>query len=85
MGMNMYTRYQYANKEFIMNCIEYMTDNSGILETRGKDFTLRLLDKKKVEEEKAKWQFINMAVPVALVLLFGLLYQYLRKRKYQGS
>jgi len=85
MGMNMYTRYQYANKEFIMNCIEYMTDNSGILETRGKDFTLRLLDKKKVEEEKAKWQFINMAVPVLLVLLFGLLYQYLRKRKYQGS
>ncbi len=77
-------RYKYANSEFIMNCIEYMVDNSGILETRAKDITLRLLDKKKLEESKTKWQIINIALPLLLVVLFGGLYQWLRKRKYQG-
>jgi gliding-associated putative ABC transporter substrate-binding component GldG len=83
MGTNPYTKYKYANSEFIMNCIEYLVDNSGILETRSKDVTLRLLDKKKLEEGKTKWQIINILGPLLLVFLFGILYQVLRKRKYQ--
>src|SRR5207249_2553664 len=42
MGFNQFTNYQYANRDFFLNCIEYLTDASGILETRSKDFTLRL-------------------------------------------
>jgi ABC-2 type transport system permease protein len=83
LGINRYTQYQYANKDFLMNAVEYLVDNTGILETRSKDFTLRLLDKKKVEEQKNKWQVINVIVPVLLIVLFGLLYQWFRKRKYQ--
>ncbi|ULQ51087.1 gliding motility-associated ABC transporter substrate-binding protein GldG [Flavihumibacter fluvii] len=83
MGMNAYTKYQYANREFIQNCIEYMVDESGILETRSKDFTLRLLDKKKLEEGKTRWQLINIALPVLIILAFGFIYQWLRKRRYQ--
>jgi ABC-2 type transport system permease protein len=83
MGKNMYTGNQYANKEFIFNCIEYLTDNSGILEARGKDYTLRLLDKKKVEEQKTKWQLINIGLPVILIIIFALIYQLVRKRKYR--
>ena len=75
--------FKYANSEFVMNCIEYLVDNSGILETRSKDVTLRLLDKKKLEESKTKWQIINILGPLLLVFLFGALYQVLRKRKYQ--
>ncbi len=75
-------RYKYANSEFIMNCIEYLVDNSGILETRSKDLSLRLLDKKKLETDKTKWQLINILVPLLLVILFGSLYQFMRKRKY---
>lgn len=82
MGMNPYTKYKYANNEFIANCIEYLVGNSGILETRSKDFTLRLLDKKKLEESKTTWQVIAIAVPLLLVIIFGALYQWLRKRKY---
>jgi gliding-associated putative ABC transporter substrate-binding component GldG len=85
MGMNAYTKYQYANREFIQNCIEYLVDESGILETRSKDYTLRLLDKKKLEEGKTRWQLINILVPVLLILLFGALYQWLRKRRYQTT
>jgi ABC-2 type transport system permease protein len=85
MGMNAYTKYQYANREFIQNCIEYLVDESGILETRSKDYTLRLLDKKKLEEGKTRWQMINIVVPVLLILVFGALYQWLRKRRYQTT
>jgi gliding-associated putative ABC transporter substrate-binding component GldG len=83
MGRNPYTKYQYANTEFVMNSLEYLVDNSNILEARGKDFTLRLLDKKKLEANKLLWQAMNIALPLLLVLLAGSLYQYLRKKKYQ--
>jgi len=82
MGRNMYTGYQYANKDFFLNCLEWLTDRSGILELRGKDYSLRLLDKKKVEEERTVWQLLNIGLPVGLVLIFAVIYQYLRKRRY---
>jgi ABC-2 type transport system permease protein len=82
MGMNQYTQYQYANRDFFLNCLEFLTDNSGILETRSKDYALRLLDARKVEEGRSRWQFMAIALPVLLVLVLGLLWQWLRKRKY---
>ena len=82
MGVNPYTKYKYANSEFIMNCVEYLVDNSGILEARGKDLTLRLLDKKKLETDKTKWQLINIIVPLLLVIVLGTVYQWVRKRKF---
>jgi len=83
MGFNQFTNNQYANKDFFLNCIQYLTDSSGILDTRSKDFALRLLDTKKTEEDRTQWQVMNIGVPVVLVLLFGVVYQAVRKRKYQ--
>ena len=83
MGYNQFTQAQYANRDFILNCIEYLTNSSGILQTRSKDFTLRLLDAKKIESDKNFWQLINIGLPIILVLLFGFFFQALRKRKYQ--
>ncbi|ULQ54972.1 gliding motility-associated ABC transporter substrate-binding protein GldG [Flavihumibacter rivuli] len=83
MGMNAYTKYQYANRDFIQNAIEYLVDESGILETRSKDYTLRLLDKKKLEEGKTKWQLINILAPVVVILLFGIGFQGMRNRRYK--
>ncbi len=87
MGMNFYTagsqyEYQFANKEFLLNCLEYLVNKPGIIETRNKDIVLRLLDSKKVTAQKNTWQFINIALPVLLVILFGWVYQQARKRKY---
>jgi ABC-2 type transport system permease protein len=82
MGMNMYSRFQYANKDFILNALEYLTDNSGILETRAKDYTLRLLDKSKLQEQKSMWQAINILAPIGLIILFGITYQWVRKKTY---
>lgn len=87
MGMNPYTygsqrEFPFANKDFLQNCLDYLINASGLSEAKAKDYTLRLLDKKKVESQKATWQIINIAIPVFLVFLFAVLYQFIRKRKY---
>jgi gliding-associated putative ABC transporter substrate-binding component GldG len=71
-----------ANRDFLLNCVEYLVNNPAISETRNKDIVLRLLDSKKVKNQKTTWQFINIVLPVVVVLLFGLIYQQVRKRKY---
>ncbi|MEI9957134.1 MAG: hypothetical protein WDM90_12720 [Ferruginibacter sp.] len=82
MGVNKYTKIQYANREFFQNCLEYLANKNNILDSRAKDYTLRLLDVKKIEAEKTTWQLINIAVPIILVFLFAVIYQWWRKRKY---
>ncbi len=95
MGWNKYTYREYqnqteygkafvpvANREFLLNCVEYLVNNAAISETRNKDIVLRLLDAKKVKEQKTTWQFINIALPVLVVIVFGWVYQQVRKRKY---
>jgi ABC-2 type transport system permease protein len=84
MGFNKDINYTFSNQNFIQNCFDYIVDTTGVLETRSKDFTLRLLDPKKVEDNRSFWQFVNIIVPLVLVIIFGLLYQYIRKRIYQG-
>ena len=82
MGEIPFENYRFANREFFLNCVDYLTSNSGIFESRNKDFTLRLLDKKKVADEKTTWQFINIFVPIALIILFGLFYQWRRRKRF---
>jgi len=82
MGYNFYTNYTFANKEFFSNTLEYLVNPSSILQTRAKDFTLRLLNPKKVKEQKPVWQFINIALPVILIIIIAFIYQQARRRKY---
>jgi hypothetical protein len=82
MGMNGYTRQSYANRDFLLNLLTYLTDDSGILEARGKDYTLRLLDPEKVEREKTFWQVFNIAAPILTVLLFLAGFRAWHRRRY---
>jgi ABC-2 type transport system permease protein len=82
MGYNKDIDFTFANQDFIQNCLDYVAGSSGILVTRSKDLTLRLLDAKKVEDMRGTWQFINVVSPILLVVLFGFAYQLIRKRKY---
>jgi ABC-2 type transport system permease protein len=82
MGLNLYTRYSFANKEFFDNSLEYLVNPSNILQTRAKDFTLRLLNPRKVKEQKPIWQFVNIGLPILLIIIIALIYQQARKRKY---
>jgi ABC-2 type transport system permease protein len=87
MGMNPFTygskyQYQFANKDFLQNCLNYLVNPSDLSEAKAKDYILRLLDTKKITAEKAMWQLINIAVPILIVFLFAIIYQWGRKRKY---
>jgi len=82
MGEIPFENYRFANREFFLNCVDYLVSNNGLFAARNKDFTLRLLDKKKVEDQRITWQFINIVAPIALILLFGVVYQWIRKQRY---
>lgn len=83
LGFNKYENTSFTgNRDFLLNAIEYMLDQSGVLEARSKDIKLRLLNAVKAREEGMKWQLINILGPLAMVLLIGILYQFLRKRKF---
>lgn len=82
LGYNRYTRQQYGNKRFVLNCVDYLCDDSQLIEVRGKEIAIRLLNKAKVKREKVQWQVINMLLPIGIILLFGLANGYIRKRKY---
>ncbi|MEO8110071.1 MAG: gliding motility-associated ABC transporter substrate-binding protein GldG [Ginsengibacter sp.] len=88
MGVNPFTigsqyEYQFANKQFVENCIEYLVNNAGLSEARSKDYTLRLLDPKRIATEKTTWQIINIVLPVISIIFFGLIYQWWRRKKYR--
>jgi len=82
MGMLPLENYRFANREFLLNSIDYLVSANHLYESRNKDFVLRLLDKTKVEEQRTTWQFINIALPVLLVIFAGAIFQWQRKRKY---
>ncbi|MEM6966740.1 MAG: gliding motility-associated ABC transporter substrate-binding protein GldG, partial [Bacteroidota bacterium] len=82
LGLNPYDKYQYANKQFLLNCVDYLYDDKGVIEARGKDVKLRLLDSVRAKEEKTKWQLVNILLPIVLLAGFGLLYNGLRRRRY---
>lgn len=82
MGMNVYSKKQYANREFLLNTLEYMTDKSGIMQTRAKDFTLRLLDPSLVEQYKTLIQFLAFVIPIGVMIMAGFILQMIRTRRY---
>lgn len=72
----------YDNKDFLLNCVNYLLDDTGLINIRSKDLDLPLLDKEKVYENYTATQLITIGLPILILLLFGLLFTYLRKRKY---
>lgn len=82
LGYNVFEKYQFSNKDFLFNALEYLLDDGGIIQARGKEVRLRMLNNERAEAEATFWRIINIAIPVALLLLFGLVYFLLRRRKY---
>jgi len=82
-GFNVWEQKVYdGNKDFILNAIEYLLDDNGVLDSRSKEVKLRLLDAVKTKQERKKWQFINIGLPLLFLALFGFLFNFIRKRRY---
>lgn len=82
MGFNTFEKQIFGNKDFVINTIEYMFDEKGILAARAKEVKLRLLDTVKLKEEKSFWQFINVILPITLLGLGAFIFNIIRKRKF---
>lgn len=72
----------YDNKDFMLNCVNYLLDDTGLINIRSKDLDLPLLDKEKVYEKYTQTQIITIGLPILILALFGLLFTFIRKRKY---
>lgn len=88
MGMNAFTygtqrQFPFANKEFLLNSLDYLIDENGLSEAKGKEYIVRLLDTKKVNDEKMYWQMLNILSPILLMGLFTFIINWIKKRKYK--
>jgi len=82
LGLDKWTKIRYENAPFLMNTINYMLDDSELLKLRSKNIQLQFLDKQKAFKERTFWQLLNVILPLALLSIFGLAYNYQRKRRY---
>ena len=82
LGVDKWTNIRYGNADFLMNAINYMLDDTGLLKLRSKTIQLQFLDKQKAYNERTLWQTLNVVIPLALLAIFGIIYTFIRKRKY---
>ena len=82
LGYYRFTGEYFGNKNFLLNCFDYLAGYLQHIETRSKTVKLRLLDTERVKSERLKWQLINMLVPLALLIVFGLIFNFIRNRKF---
>ena len=82
LGLDRYTGQFYGTKNLLLNCIDYLCDNSGLMTLRAKEFKLRLLDKTRFNPDKKMLQIVNVALPVLLIILFAMIKLLMRKKKF---
>lgn len=82
LGYDRVSKQTFGNKEFLLNTVSYLNDETGIMQLRNRTVQLRLLDKVKLREEKSFWQLINVLAPLVVVLLFGVGYNIIRRYRY---
>lgn len=82
LGFDKMTNQFYGNKEFLLNTVNYLLDDSGLINIRTRQIAVPFLDPQKTAEQRAKWQTLNLLLPLALLGLFGLGFGLLRRRKY---
>jgi len=82
LGFDRNTQQTFANKTFLLNCVNYLLDDEGMLQLRAREVKLRLLDKKKINNQRSKWQAVNVGIPIALVIALAVFQFYLRRKKY---
>ncbi len=83
LGFDKWTSAFYGNKEFLLNSVNYLLDDSGLINIRTKEIAVPFLDQQKTAEKRTQWQLLNLLLPLGLLAVFGIFFQYLRKRKYR--
>lgn len=83
LGVDPYSQMTYANESLVINLIDYLLDEDGLVQTRSKEVKIRPLDKVKVRGERTKWQVINLVLPIVVLIVFGVGKWVWRKKRNQ--
>ena len=83
LGYDQYTDQTFGNKKFILNAIDYLTEGSDLITIRSREIKLRLLDNTYLKSNALKWKIINVALPPVLVIIFGIVYILIRRKRYK--
>jgi ABC-2 type transport system permease protein len=82
LGFDRVSGQTFGNRDFLMNMVYYMNDDRGIMQLRNRTLKMRLLDEVRLRDEKTKWQWMNIVTPILLVILFGIFYNFIRKKRF---
>lgn len=82
LGVDLLTNEQFGNEQFLRNALDYLLDDSNLMELRNRNIEERLLDRQRITEEKSTWQWLNLLLPLAIIGLLGGLFFWLRKKKF---
>ncbi|GGK32079.1 gliding motility-associated ABC transporter substrate-binding protein GldG [Yeosuana aromativorans] len=82
LGFDRWTGKTYGNKEFLLNAVNYLLDDDGLINIRSKQIAVAFLDQQKIAQEKTKWQLVNILLPLVLLLVFGFVFNYIRRKKF---
>jgi F0F1-type ATP synthase assembly protein I len=81
-GYDPFSKYTFANQDILLNMMAYLTDENGLIKARNKDVKIRPLDKEKIRNNRLYWQVINIALPLIVLILIGLMLTYVRQKRY---
>lgn len=82
LGYDQWTRQTFGNKDLLLNAMNYLCDDSGLISVRSRELRLRLLDNARIANQRLFWQLVNLLIPILLISVLGLALYHLRKRKY---
>jgi len=82
LGFDRWTGQTYGNKEFLLNAVNYLLDDDGLINIRSKEIDVAFLNQEKIANEKTKWQLLNILLPLVLLGVFGIIFNYFRRKKY---
>jgi len=82
LGLDRYTMQTFGNKDFLVNCINYLVDDNGLIGMRSRELKPRLLNQARIKEQRTLWQVVNTLLPVVLIILAGVTWNALRRRHY---
>ena len=82
LGEDLLTKEHYGNAQFLRNALDYLLDDSNLMELRNRSIEIRLLDRERVEEERSKWQWINLLLPLGILGILGAGFYFIRKKRF---
>ncbi len=82
LGVDLLTNQKYGNEQFLRNALDWLLDDSNLMSLRNRNIEARLLDARRIEQERTEWQWFNLLSPLVLIAILSALFYWWRKQKY---